>query len=141
MISGTRLLSSFLCYIFSVSDLMEVGKGDGAVSVENMFQQSTFVAACRQMLPFIDEAFRQQGHRNGLPTAVLIFLCEHLHLSHFRVSGLWEEYRSLIYGDDLKEFDHLMCRLSSHRDGVLSLHRLGLGMFIPWSLLHVHFRS
>lgn len=113
---------------------MEIVQGNDEIPVvKNVFQHSAFVAACRQMLPFIEEAFRKQHHRNELPTAVLTFLCEHLRLTHCCISGMWKANKSLIYGQELNEFDHLMRCLSSHRDGVLSLHRLGLGMLIPSS--------
>lgn len=93
----------------------------------NLFQRASFLSVCRQLLPCIQQGFREQGHTNSLPVNISIFLCEYFRLSQSVMKLEWGLVQDDVVDPKLDDFQHLMGRVQSNSYLVNQLHRLDLG--------------
>lgn len=92
----------------------------------NLYQLSSFVSCCRQLLPCIQEGFRQQSHRESLPVDVSLFLCSHLRMSYDDIGSLWSKYNKVVYDGSLDSFEYLLTGLHHSPSNISSLNKHGL---------------
>lgn len=100
--------------------------GDGCTNVVASMQTTLFVACCRQLLPYLDDFFRKQGHRNDLPVSVLSLLCNRLKLNASEVKGMWNSLKSVVRVGAHPLLDHLVGLVGGRLEDVRILHSLDL---------------
>lgn len=95
----------------------------------HIFQIASFIATCQELLPVIEQAWRERGNSDSLPVDVVTYLCRRLRIDFSDIQSCWvlfkEEIRHPCSEDD--SYRDLMAHTYSLYSSIVELRKLGLG--------------
>lgn len=95
----------------------------------HIFQLASFIASCQELLPVIEQGWRERGNSDTLPVNITTYLCRHLRMKVSDVETCWSLFEKEIRNSRAEDntLRDLIAHTYSTYTSVIELRKLGLG--------------